>query len=38
MEKRVAQTPESVEKLIKAGFTVNIEQGAGIGSTFSDDM
>ena len=37
LEKRVAQTPESVAKLIKAGFTkVLVESGAGVGASFSD--
>jgi NAD(P) transhydrogenase subunit alpha len=36
-EKRVATVPEVAEKLIKLGFTVAIESGAGIGANFSDD-
>ena len=36
-EKRVAMVPEIVEKLIKLGFTVAVEAGAGDGSNFSDD-
>ena len=36
-EKRVATVPEVAEKLIKLGFTVAIEAGAGIGANFSDD-
>jgi NAD(P) transhydrogenase len=36
-EKRVAQTPESVSKLVKAGFQVVVEQGAGVESKFSDE-
>ncbi len=36
-EKRVATTPDVAEKLIKLGFEVNIESGAGKASNFSDD-
>ena len=36
-EKRVATVPEVVEKLIKLGFTVAVEAGAGSGAEFSDD-
>ncbi len=36
-EKRVATVPEVVEKLIKLGFTVAVESGAGDGSNCSDD-
>jgi len=36
LEKRVAATPESVKRLIKPGFSVQIEQGAGVNSYFSD--
>lgn len=36
-EKRVACVPEVVEKLIKLGFSVNVEQGAGDAANFSDD-
>jgi len=36
LERRVAQTPESVGKLTKAGFNVNVEKGAGLNSSFSD--
>ena len=32
----MAQSPESVEKLVKAGFAVKVEKGAGVGSSFSD--
>ena len=35
-EKRVASTPEVVEKLIKLGFEVTVESGAGDGANFSD--
>ena len=36
LERRVAQTPESVGKLTKAGFNVIVEKGAGLNSSFSD--
>ena len=36
-ERRVATVPEVVKKLIKLGFTVNIQSGAGFGAQFSDD-
>ncbi len=36
-EKRVATVPEVVEKLIKLGFKVAIESGAGEHANFSDD-
>jgi NAD(P) transhydrogenase subunit alpha len=36
-EKRVATVPEVVEKLIKLGFTVAVEAGAGEGANVSDD-
>ncbi len=36
-EKRVATVPEVVEKLIKLGFSVAIESGAGDGANFSDE-
>ena len=35
-ENRVAATPESAEKLIKLGFTVTIEAGAGETAKFTD--
>eukprot|EP00013_Stygamoeba_regulata_P021548 CAMPEP_0177645914 /NCGR_PEP_ID=MMETSP0447-20121125/9499_1 /TAXON_ID=0 /ORGANISM="Stygamoeba regulata, Strain BSH-02190019" /LENGTH=1173 /DNA_ID=CAMNT_0019148421 /DNA_START=167 /DNA_END=3688 /DNA_ORIENTATION=- len=36
-ERRVAQTPESVKKLLESGFAeVVVESGAGLGSEFSD--
>ena len=35
-EKRVASTPEVVEKLIKLGFELIVESGAGAGANFSD--
>jgi NAD(P) transhydrogenase subunit alpha len=36
-EKRVATVPEVVEKLIKLGFGVLVESGAGDGANFSDE-
>jgi NAD(P) transhydrogenase subunit alpha len=36
-EKRVASVPEVVEKLIKLGFKVRVESGAGERANFSDD-
>ena len=36
-ETRVAATPQSVKELIKAGYEVNIETGAGTSSFISDD-
>jgi H+-translocating NAD(P) transhydrogenase subunit alpha len=36
-EKRVATVPEVVEKLIKLGFAVAVESGAGDGANFADD-
>ena len=36
-EKRVATVPETVEKLIKLGFKVAVEAGAGEAANFSDD-
>ena len=35
-ERRVAATPDSVKELIKLGFTVAIESGAGDGAHFTD--
>jgi proton-translocating NAD(P)+ transhydrogenase subunit alpha len=35
-ERRVAATPETVERLIKSGFEVSVEAGAGAGSAMSD--
>lgn len=37
LEKRVASVPDAVEKLIKLGFQVVIESGAGDAANFSDD-
>ncbi len=36
-EKRVATVPEIVQKLVKLGFTVAVESGAGIGANFNDE-
>ncbi|HEX7375311.1 MAG TPA: NAD(P)(+) transhydrogenase (Re/Si-specific) subunit alpha, partial [Steroidobacteraceae bacterium] len=36
-EKRVACVPEVVEKLIKLGFGVRVEAGAGAAANFDDD-
>ena len=36
-EKRVATVPDVVEKLIKLGFEVCVEAGAGDAANFSDD-
>ena len=36
-EKRVATVPEVVEKLIKLGFAVRVESGAGAAANFGDD-
>jgi H+-translocating NAD(P) transhydrogenase subunit alpha len=36
LEKRVAATPDSVEKLIKLGYTVAIQGGAGAAASYSD--
>lgn len=36
LEKRVAQTPDTVSKLTKLGITVNVEAGAGVASKCSD--
>jgi NAD(P) transhydrogenase subunit alpha len=35
-ETRVAAVPETVKKLIKAGWTVTVESGAGAGAHFTD--
>ncbi|HSQ04680.1 MAG TPA: Re/Si-specific NAD(P)(+) transhydrogenase subunit alpha, partial [Burkholderiales bacterium] len=37
-EKRVATAPEVVEKLIKLGFKVAVQSGAGDAANFSDDV
>src|SRR5918993_3818930 len=36
-EKRVATAPEVVEKLIKLGFRVAVQSGAGDAANFADD-
>ena len=36
-EKRVATVPDAVEKLIKLGFSVAVESGAGDAANFGDD-
>lgn len=36
LEKRVAASPESIERLVKPGFNVVVEEGAGEKSYFSD--
>src|SRR3954467_6449831 len=36
-ERRAAATPESTARLIKLGFEVLIERGAGAGAAFSDE-
>jgi NAD(P) transhydrogenase len=35
-EKRVAVTPETALRLIKAGFSIRVEKSAGLGSSFRD--
>ena len=37
-EKRVATVPEVVEKLVKLGFGVRVQSGAGDAANFSDDV
>ena len=36
-EKRVATVPDVVEKLVKLGFKVAVENGAGEGANFDDE-
>lgn len=36
-ERRVAQTPTTVAQLVKSGFKVTVESGAGAASSFSDE-
>jgi H+-translocating NAD(P) transhydrogenase subunit alpha len=36
-ERRVAATPETVGQLLKLGFAVNVEAGAGLRASFDDD-
>lgn len=35
-ERRVAATPKTVEQIIKLGYDVSIESGAGVGASFDD--
>ena len=35
-ETRVAATPQTVSQLIKLGFSVTVESGAGLAASFSD--
>ena len=37
-ENRVSSTPETVAKMVKDGFKVLVEKGAGIGSFYLDDV
>ncbi|MCF8240499.1 MAG: Re/Si-specific NAD(P)(+) transhydrogenase subunit alpha [Melioribacteraceae bacterium] len=37
-ENRVALTPDTASKLIKKGFEVNVEKGAGMNAGFTDDQ
>ena len=37
-ERRVAATPETVQKLRKLGFDVYVQAGAGAGARYTDDM
>ncbi|MEX0663108.1 MAG: Re/Si-specific NAD(P)(+) transhydrogenase subunit alpha [Balneolaceae bacterium] len=37
-EKRVAMTPEGVEKLIEMGFTLHVEKDAGAESSYPDEV
>src|SRR5204862_6787941 len=36
-ERRVALTPDAAGRLVKAGFSVLVERGAGEGASFGDD-
>ena len=38
IDKRVIATPETVERYIKLGYTVNVESDAGKASNFSNDL
>jgi NAD(P) transhydrogenase len=38
LERRVSQTPDSVKNLVKAGFNVHVEKGAGALAQFSDKL
>ncbi len=35
-EKRVALSPSAAQRLIKLGFNVNVQKGAGVASDFND--
>jgi NAD(P) transhydrogenase subunit alpha len=37
-EKRVATVPDVVEKLVKLGFQVAVQSGAGDAANFADDI
>ncbi len=37
-ERRVAATPETVARLVKLGFDVSVQTGAGLGASFSDGV
>ena len=37
-EKRVATTPEAAEQIIKLGFSLAIESGAGLDADISDEV
>ena len=37
LEKRVSASPETVKKFISLGFSVNIEEDAGVNSFFSNE-
>lgn len=36
-ESRVAATPHAVKQLVKLGFSITVEQGAGISASFNDE-
>ena len=38
LEGRVALTPEGVSEFIRAGHSVVVEKGAGLGSAITDDQ
>src|SRR6476619_2607442 len=37
-EIRVAATPESIKKLVKRGFHVQVERGAGVTARYTDEL
>lgn len=37
-ERRVALSPEATQRLVKLGFKVNVESGAGVQSDFNDKV